>query len=167
MLSGRRESALVLACSTFAELGKRSPPRRQYPFSGQAGECPYCDGPLDAEFVDNGVGMQQVTPAECERCSAYQDYEHGWHPGEALVLHRKGTTRDRRSRRYRHARKKYWVRWGAYDRAKFDCYRVFLGSQKLQGVRASSVIDEAVRNNDWVDALQYAFKGKTGGIRVA
>jgi hypothetical protein len=36
-------------------------------------DCPYCGcGDTWAEFVDVGVGHQQVTPYICENCGAYQ-----------------------------------------------------------------------------------------------
>lgn len=57
--------------------------------------CPFCNGPTDAEFVDIGVGFQQVSPARCNDCGAVQfnpyddelpasEEEHraGWHKGE-------------------------------------------------------------------------------------
>jgi sarcosine oxidase delta subunit len=35
--------------------------------------CPFCDSTrVDAEFVDVGVGMQQVTPYQCGDCLAQQ-----------------------------------------------------------------------------------------------
>jgi MinD superfamily P-loop ATPase len=34
--------------------------------------CPYCGQECSAEFVDIGVGMQQVTPFACEGCHAVQ-----------------------------------------------------------------------------------------------
>lgn len=35
--------------------------------------CPWCRSEeIDAEFVDIGVGMQQVTPYVCGECGAYQ-----------------------------------------------------------------------------------------------
>lgn len=34
--------------------------------------CPYCNGICDAEFVDIGVGFQQVTAYSCRDCMAYQ-----------------------------------------------------------------------------------------------
>lgn len=56
--------------------------------------CPWCGSKsVDAEFVDIGVGYQQVTPYQCEDCWATQinpysdskvsDYEArmGWHCG--------------------------------------------------------------------------------------
>lgn len=36
--------------------------------------CPWCGGETDAEYVDIGVGHQQVTPFECGACSARQWY---------------------------------------------------------------------------------------------
>lgn len=38
--------------------------------------CPYCRGLCDAEFVDVGVGMQQVTPYYCNDCGALQVGPH-------------------------------------------------------------------------------------------
>lgn len=35
-------------------------------------ECPYCGCYADAEFVDIGVGYQQVTPYSCGNCDALQ-----------------------------------------------------------------------------------------------
>ena len=36
-------------------------------------KCPYCGHKeFDAEFVDIGVGFQQVTPAICENCGAQE-----------------------------------------------------------------------------------------------
>lgn len=44
--------------------------------------CPYCNtDSLDAEFVDIGVGRQQVTPYECSVCGAYQTTEGEWFGG--------------------------------------------------------------------------------------
>lgn len=34
--------------------------------------CPYCNAPCDADFVDIGVGMQQCGPFHCEQCGASQ-----------------------------------------------------------------------------------------------
>jgi hypothetical protein len=34
--------------------------------------CPYCNCEADAEFVDVGVGMAQVTPYRCYNCYSYQ-----------------------------------------------------------------------------------------------
>lgn len=34
--------------------------------------CPYCGGPVEAEYVDVGVGYQQVTPHTCEGCHAVE-----------------------------------------------------------------------------------------------
>lgn len=38
--------------------------------------CPHCGGEAYAEYVDIGVGYQQVTPAVCGTCGASQMY--GW-----------------------------------------------------------------------------------------
>lgn len=35
-------------------------------------KCAWCEGPADAEYVDIGVGQQQVTPAQCRDCGAQQ-----------------------------------------------------------------------------------------------
>jgi len=35
-------------------------------------KCPYCGGPTYAEYVDIGVGMQQVTGHMCEVCQAVE-----------------------------------------------------------------------------------------------
>lgn len=35
-------------------------------------KCPYCDGECEADYVDIGVGMQQVTPFGCYDCGAVQ-----------------------------------------------------------------------------------------------
>jgi hypothetical protein len=44
--------------------------------------CPFCGSPwVDAEFVDIGVGMQQVTGAICFDCEASQDDDGEWHEG--------------------------------------------------------------------------------------
>ena len=32
--------------------------------------CPYCTFPMDADWVDIGVGMQQCGPYHCEECHA-------------------------------------------------------------------------------------------------
>lgn len=38
--------------------------------------CPYCSSPhTDAEFVDIGVGVQQVTPYHCFACDAREFYD--------------------------------------------------------------------------------------------
>jgi len=34
--------------------------------------CPYCNTPCDADFVDIGIGMQQCGPFHCEQCGASQ-----------------------------------------------------------------------------------------------
>lgn len=34
------------------------------------GECPYCGHIGYAEFVDIGVGLEQVTPYHCHHCGA-------------------------------------------------------------------------------------------------
>ena len=34
--------------------------------------CPYCGGETDAEYVDIGVGEEQVTPFMCGSCLAMQ-----------------------------------------------------------------------------------------------
>ena len=52
--------------------------------------CPYCGAECEAEYVDIGVGMQQVTPHECFDCHAVEagpydgprddyDPETGWY----------------------------------------------------------------------------------------
>lgn len=43
-------------------------------------KCPYCGTECHAEFVDIGVGMQQVSPYACDECHAvqvgiYDDFE--------------------------------------------------------------------------------------------
>ena len=68
--------------------------------------CPWCNSTeVDAEFVDNGVGMQQVTPYLCGECGSSELYpddfkpdrnppltpleaQYGWHepPPEGAVL---------------------------------------------------------------------------------
>lgn len=35
-------------------------------------KCAWCEGPADAEYVDIGVGLQQVTAACCRDCGAVQ-----------------------------------------------------------------------------------------------
>jgi transposase-like protein len=37
--------------------------------------CPWCDSPAHAEFVDIGVGLQQVAPYTCSSCGARQFYD--------------------------------------------------------------------------------------------
>lgn len=55
-------------------------------------DCPYCGNPCEADFVDIGVGMQQVSPYRCE-CGAVEagpyddtlenaDPNTGWYPPE-------------------------------------------------------------------------------------
>jgi hypothetical protein len=57
-------------------------------------DCPFCGDSCDAEYVDVGVGQQQVTPFYCYTCqasevSSYQDMSElselerfvGWHQG--------------------------------------------------------------------------------------
>lgn len=39
-------------------------------------ECPYCGTPTEAEFVDIGVGMQQVTAHACPNCHAVEIGPH-------------------------------------------------------------------------------------------
>lgn len=34
--------------------------------------CPYCGERCEAEFIDNGIGMQQVTPYLCLCCGAFE-----------------------------------------------------------------------------------------------
>jgi len=34
--------------------------------------CPYCDGFVECEYVDIGVGFQQVTPFQCVECLSTQ-----------------------------------------------------------------------------------------------
>ena len=52
--------------------------------------CPYCDADCEAEYVDVGVGLKQVTPHVCDYCHAVQagpydgprddyDPETGWY----------------------------------------------------------------------------------------
>lgn len=38
----------------------------------EAVHCPYCNGLCDAEFVDIGVGLEQVAPYQCRDCTAVQ-----------------------------------------------------------------------------------------------
>ena len=38
--------------------------------------CTYCGDEIDAEFVDNGVGREQVTPYRCHSCLAQQINPH-------------------------------------------------------------------------------------------
>ena len=35
-------------------------------------KCPYCGAGCEAEYVDIGVGMQQVTPRVCHDCHAVE-----------------------------------------------------------------------------------------------
>ena len=35
-------------------------------------DCPYCKTVCDADFVDNGIGMQQCGPFHCDNCGASQ-----------------------------------------------------------------------------------------------
>ena len=48
--------------------------------------CGWCDNPAEAEYVNNGVGMQQVTPAQCGTCGATEgqlsDLERNGEPEE-------------------------------------------------------------------------------------
>lgn len=47
----------------------------QVPRWSQKPACPWCGSfDIDAEFVDNGVGMQQVSPYLCGRCGASEFY---------------------------------------------------------------------------------------------
>lgn len=34
--------------------------------------CPYCNAETEANFVHNGVGLEQVSPYHCYRCGSYQ-----------------------------------------------------------------------------------------------
>lgn len=34
--------------------------------------CPFCGARTEAEYVDIGVGFQQVTPYQCTECPAHQ-----------------------------------------------------------------------------------------------
>lgn len=65
------------------------------PWDTPSEECPYCGTLCDAEFVDVGVGMEQVTPYMCEGCHAVQigpydeprplndrEVETGWYQGD-------------------------------------------------------------------------------------
>lgn len=52
--------------------------------------CPYCNGICDAEFVDIGVGYQQVTAYQCRECQALQM----GHPKEDLS---KATAEERKN----------------------------------------------------------------------
>jgi hypothetical protein len=38
--------------------------------------CPYCDGIVECEYVDIGVGSQQVTPFQCMECLSTQMTPH-------------------------------------------------------------------------------------------
>lgn len=61
------------------------------PYEEPQEECPYCGALCDAVFVDIGVGMQQVSPYQCE-CGAVEagpyddrkgvDEDTGWYPPE-------------------------------------------------------------------------------------
>ena len=42
------------------------------PCKGTGRCCPYCGGSIDAEYVDIGVGFEQVTPFQCLACFAVQ-----------------------------------------------------------------------------------------------
>jgi hypothetical protein len=126
----RHGRKLAAACATVAELSGRIAPRRTSRFYGPAGCCQFCDGPLDAEFADNGVGMEQLGPAECLRCGSWQDFERHWSKGEGLAFHRRSSTAERRRKRWRRARRAYWEKWGGYDRHKFDEYRAFLSGRR-------------------------------------
>jgi hypothetical protein len=87
------------------------------------GHCPYCGGVLDAETVDVGFGGgdmgQQVSPAECARCGAQQiqdvrddttplERRTGFWTGPLHDLITRGDSRQRRSRRFRKARRRFW-----------------------------------------------------------
>lgn len=49
------------------------------PMGDECPACPWCGGETDAEFVDIGVGFQQVTPFVCVDCQAAQ-----WYPDSGL-----------------------------------------------------------------------------------
>jgi hypothetical protein len=61
------------------------------PYEEPQEDCPYCGDPCDAQFVDIGVGMQQVSPYQCE-CGAVEagpfdsrkdvDENTGWYAPE-------------------------------------------------------------------------------------
>ena len=36
--------------------------------------CPYCNGYVECEYVDIGVGLQQSTPYQCVECQSAQMY---------------------------------------------------------------------------------------------
>lgn len=42
------------------------------PYETWTENCPYCDAVCDADFVDNGVGLQQCGPFHCEQCGSSQ-----------------------------------------------------------------------------------------------
>lgn len=47
--------------------------------------CPYCGTPCEAEYVDVGVGLVQVTPHGCHNCHAveggpYDDHRDDYDP---------------------------------------------------------------------------------------
>jgi hypothetical protein len=60
--------------------------------------CPYCGNEADADFMDNGVGMERVGPWGCDKCHAYEldpflqdvskatpeEKERGWWKGRSL-----------------------------------------------------------------------------------
>jgi hypothetical protein len=73
------------------------------------GHCPYC----------GGVMGQQVSPAECARCGAQQiqdvrddttplERRTGFWTGPLHDLITRGDSRQRRSRRFRKARRRFW-----------------------------------------------------------
>lgn len=70
-------------------------------------ECPYCKGDMEADFVDNGVGMVQCGPYHCYRCGAseigpeLQDWYYKDRKGNILCLPGK--------KRYVPTVKKKWI----------------------------------------------------------
>jgi hypothetical protein len=111
------------ASDAMRRLGGGRPP--EVP-GGKAGLCPFCGGPCDAEFVDVGVGEVQVTPAECLRCGSYQGQDRLWYRGGGLAFYRRGSTRQRRSKRWRWARRKHHHYWSTLDHRKYNEYRHYL-----------------------------------------
>ena len=39
-------------------------------------ECPYCETLTWADFVDVGIGFEQVGPYHCDNCKAYEFVTH-------------------------------------------------------------------------------------------
>jgi hypothetical protein len=75
------------------------------PYETPTETCPYCGEECEAEFVDIGVGMQQVTPYECHKCHAYQagpydkpEYHQDFDDTLACRMGHQTTNRPRRNR---------------------------------------------------------------------